>query len=52
MKSILSLLTAHVAHTYGLVYGFAVIGVAYVFAFLFASWPVTEVATVEAGVSG
>jgi len=30
---------AHVAHAFGLVYGFAVIGSAFVFGFLFAAWP-------------
>jgi MFS family permease len=48
LQIILSLATAHVAHAFGLVYGFAVIGTAYVFAFLFASWPVAEVETTEA----
>jgi MFS family permease len=42
LQIILSLTAAHAAHVFGLVYGFAVIGAAYVFAFLFASWPVTE----------
>jgi MFS family permease len=52
LQIILSLATAHVAHTYGLVYGFALIGAAYVFAFLFASWPVAEVETVGTEVPG
>lgn len=39
LQIFLSLAAAHVAHSFGLVYGFAVIGAAYVFAFLFAAWP-------------
>ena len=52
LQILLSLATAHVAHAYGLVYGFAVIGAAYVFAFLFASWPTTDVQGVDVAVSG
>jgi len=47
LQIVLSLATAHVAHAYGLVYGFAVIGAAYVFAFLFASWPVAQLKTAD-----
>jgi MFS family permease len=47
LQILLSLAAAQVAHAYGLVYGFALIGAAYVFAFLFASWPVAEVKTAE-----
>ena len=42
LQIVLSLAAGHIAHTFGLVYGFAVIGVAYVFAFLFAAWPASE----------
>jgi MFS family permease len=42
LQIFLSLTAAHVAHAFGLVYGFAVIGVAFVFGFLFAAWPVAE----------
>jgi MFS family permease len=51
LQIVLSLGAGHVAHTYGLVYGFALIGGAYVFAFLFASWPVAQVQPVDAGAS-
>ena len=39
LQIFLSLGTAAAAHYFGLVYGFTVIGAAYVFAFLFAGWP-------------
>ena len=42
LQIVLSLAAAHVAYTFGLVYGFAVIGAAFVFAFLFAAWPINE----------
>ncbi len=51
LQIVLSLATAHVAHAYGLVYGFAVIGAAYVFAFLFASWPVAQLQTADVEIS-
>ena len=47
LQIVLSLTAAHVAHAFGLVYGFAVIGGAYVFAFLFAGWPVASVQPAE-----
>lgn len=52
LQIFLSLAAAHVAHAFGLVYGFAVIGAAYVFAFLFASWPVAEIPKTDVAVSG
>ena len=52
LQVFLSLAAAHVAHAFGLVYGFAVIGAAYVFAFLFAAWPVAEVESANLVVSG
>ncbi len=42
LQIVLSLGTAAAAHRFGLVYGFAVIGAAYVFAFLFAGWSVKQ----------
>jgi MFS family permease len=50
LQILLSLAVGHIAHAFGLVYGFAVIGVAYVLAFLFASWPIAAVETTEAGI--
>ncbi len=47
LQILLSLATGHVAHRYGLVYGFAVIGGAYVFAFLCAAWPTNAIAIQE-----
>jgi len=52
LQILLSLAAAHVAHAFSLVYGFAVIGGAYVFAFLFAAWPVAKVEKAELVVSG
>jgi MFS family permease len=52
LQIVLSLTAAHVAHAFGLVYGFAVIGAAYVLAFLFAGWPVAAVQPTEMEVSG
>jgi MFS family permease len=52
LQILLSLAAAHVAHAFSLVYGFAVIGAAYVFAFLFAAWPVAKVENAELAVSG
>jgi MFS family permease len=52
LQILLSLAAAHVAHAFGLVYGFAVIGAAYVFAFMFAAWPVAKVENAELAVSG
>jgi MFS family permease len=49
LQIFLSLAAAHVAHAFGLVYGFAVIGAAFVFAFLFAAWPVKGVALAVEG---
>lgn len=51
LQIVLSLAAAHFAHAFGLVYGFAVIGAAYVFAFLFAAWPVAEVESADLAVS-
>jgi MFS family permease len=51
LQIFLSLAAAHVAHAFGLVYGFAVIGTAFVFAFLFAAWPV-KAETADLAVSG
>jgi len=45
LQILLSLAAGHIAHAFGLVYGFAVIGVAYVFAFLFAAWPAADLAS-------
>lgn len=52
LQIILSLAAGHIAHAFGLVYGFAVIGVAYVFAFLFAAWPVAEAQNADLATSG
>jgi MFS family permease len=52
LQVFLSLAAAYVAHAFGLVYGFAVIGAAFVFGFLFAAWPVAKVETVDLAVSG
>jgi len=52
LQIFLSLAAAHVAHAFGLVYGFAVIGAAFVFGFLFAAWPVAEVKTADLVASG
>jgi MFS family permease len=52
LQVLLSLAAAHVAHAFSLVYGFAVIGAAYVFAFLFAAWPLAKVENAELAVSG
>jgi MFS family permease len=52
LQIFLSLAAAHAAHAFGLVYGFAVIGAAFVFGFLFAAWPVAEVETADLVASG
>jgi hypothetical protein len=52
LQIILSLAAGHIAHAFGLVYGFAVIGVAYVFAFLFAAWPVADAQSADLATSG
>ena len=43
LQIVLSLGTATAANRFGLVYGFAVIGAAYLLAFLFAGWPLKQV---------
>jgi len=52
LQVFLSLAAAYVAHAFGLVYGFAVIGAAFVFGFLFAAWPAADVESGDLVVSG
>jgi MFS family permease len=52
LQVFLGLAVGHIAHSFGLVYGFAVIGVAFVFAFLFAAWPITKMQSADLLPSG
>jgi len=50
LQIVLSLAAGHAAQRFGLAYGFAVIGTAFVFAFLFASWPLADAEPAEIAV--
>ena len=52
LQIVLCLAAGHVAQRFGLTYGFAVIGTAFVFAFLFASWPMADGEPAQIAVAG